>query len=145
MRSRFQSGVAWLSLLGLGVSMTGCATIVNGRTQNIPVASTPSGATVKAGDIQTTTPGSLSLRRGSDQDLVFQKEGFPERPAKLESKTSWWLLGNVLFGGLIGLIVDLSVGSGSKLVPISVDMDMATGVVKEIKGKGDEKKMEERK
>jgi len=101
----------------------------HGRTQELSVASTPSGATVKTGAVETTTPGKLTLRRNEDHALVFTKDGFPERQAKVESSVSWWLLGNVLFGGLIGFVVDGISAAGSKLKPDSVDMNIETGSV----------------
>ncbi len=88
----------------------------------------------------------MTLKRDQDYNAVFKKAGFQDREVKLEKTGSWWLLGNLAFGGLIGLIIDLVSGSGYKLVPGSVDMDMATGTVKEIEEKKvDEKKMEEKK
>ena len=108
------------------------------------LASAPPGAAVKIDGVQTTTPGKVTLRRNQDYNAVFTKEGFPERPVKLESKASWWLLGNVIFGGLIGLIIDLGAVGGFKLVPGSVDMDLASGTAKEVEKK-DETKLEEKK
>ena len=66
-----------------------------------------------------------------------KKEGYPERQTRLESKPSWWLLGNVIFGGLIGLIIDLAAGGGFTLRPGSVDIDLGTGVVKELEKPAD--------
>lgn len=54
------------------------------------------------------------------------------------------MLGNAIFGGIIGLIVDLSTGGGYKLVPASIDMDLATGTTKEVEKK-EEIKQEEKK
>jgi hypothetical protein len=46
------------------------------------------------------------------------------------------LLGNLAFGGLVGLIVDLATGSGYRLKPGNAEVDLATGVVKEYKKGG---------
>jgi hypothetical protein len=105
----------------LAALTSGCGTIINGRSQDVLVTSVPSGATAKVGDMQVVTPGTV----------VFTKEGFPERKTSLESTGSWWLLGNALFGGLVGLIIDLATGGGYKIVPSNLEMDLATGVVKE--------------
>lgn len=132
MRSEKKTGLTLIASVLLAVNTTGCATIINGRTQELAVASTPPGATVKTGAVETTTPGNLTLRRNEDHALVFTKDSFPERQVKVESTTSWWLLGNVLFGiigGIIGLVVDGASGGGSKLSPGSVDMNMETGFV----------------
>ena len=124
-----ERGLRLIASVLLAVNATGCATIINSRTQELSVASTPPGATVKTGAVETTTPGKLTLRRNEDHALTFTKDAFPERQAKVESNTSWWLLGNVLFGGIIGFVVDGISGAGSKLSPGSVDMDMESGSV----------------
>ncbi len=67
-------------------STSGCATIIHGRSQEVALASTPPGAIVKIDRVQTTTPGTITLRRKQDYDAVFTKEGFPDRPVKIESK-----------------------------------------------------------
>lgn len=127
-----RSCTAMATLLVLTLNAAGCATIVNGRTQGVAVASTPPAATVKVDGLETTTPGKVELRRNGEHTLVFTKEGFPDRDVKLESGPSAWLLGNILFGGLIGLIVDFVSGGAYKLSPDSVDMDMATGKAKKV-------------
>ena len=69
------------------------------------------------------------LRRNEDRALTFTKDGYRDRQAKVESSASWWLIGNVLFGGIIGFVVDGISGAGSKLNPDSVDLNMETGLV----------------
>lgn len=121
------------SLTMIAGSLAGCATIVQGPKEDVKFTSVPNGAVVTAADRQIITPGEIGLKRNSDQKVVFEKEGFPARELVLESKPSWWLLGNLAFGGIIGLIVDLATGSGFRLKPTNVQMDMASGDVKEFK------------
>jgi hypothetical protein len=128
-----REAIVMAGLTSFLLGTTGCATIVNGRNQDVPLASQPAGATVTVDGLRATTPGTLTLKRDQDYKLVFTKEGFPERQATLEKKVSGWLAGNLLFGGLIGLVVDFISGGAYKLSPDSVDVDMATGVVVEIK------------
>jgi hypothetical protein len=133
-----------MSLVMILGSTSGCATIIHGRSQDVDFASTPPGATVKVDGLQATTPGKVTLKRKKDYDVVFTKKWFPDRPVKIESTGSWWMLGNAFFGGIIGLIIDLSTGGGYKLVPASIDMDFATGTTKEVEKK-EEMKQEEKK
>src|SRR3989449_2461808 len=115
----------------LAALTSGCGTIIHGRSQDVLVTSVPSGATAKVGDVQVVTPGTVTLKRKETYTVVFTKEGFPERKTSLESTGSWWLLGNAIFGGVVGLIIDLATGGGYKIVPSNLEMDLATGVVKE--------------
>lgn len=125
-----------MSGVTLTMAVSGCATIINGRSQDVALASTPPGADVKVDGAQTTTPGRVTLKRDQDYKAVFTKEGFPDQSVKLEKKPSWWILGNVLIGGLVGLVIDFVTGGAYKLVPDSVDVDMASGKVKEkVEGK----------
>ncbi len=121
------------NLAVLAASLSGCAAIVQGPREDVKVRSIPPGVVAKAGpDRQVITPGEISgLKRNKDHKITFEKEGLPTREVTLESKLSWWLLGNIAFGGLIGLIVDFVTGAGYRLKPGNVEVDMASGQVKE--------------
>lgn len=78
------------------------------------------------------TPAKLTLTRSESYTATFTKPDFPERIVKIEPRPSWWLAGNLIFGGLIGLIIDLATGSGMTLSPDAVHMDLATGSVSDV-------------
>lgn len=117
---------AGLLLLVL-VLTTGCATIINGRSQNVAFDSTPSGADLTVGGLKATTPAKLTLARNQSYTAIFTKADFPDRKFEIEPGPSWWLLGNAAFGGLIGIIVDLATGSGMTLSPADFHVDLVTG------------------
>ena len=127
MRPHRRATVLVVSLFVLTIDLAGCSLIVQGTRESIDVRSIPPGVLARSGERQTLTPGELKLKRNKEHTITFEKEGLPTREAKL----SWWLLGNVVFGGLVGLIVDLATGAGFRLDPTNVEMDMATGSVKE--------------
>ena len=131
MRLHRRATVLIVSLFILAIGLTGCSLIVQGTRESIDVRSIPPGVVAKSGERQTLTPGELKLRRNKEHTITFEKEGLPAREATLKPKLSWWLLGNVVFGGLVGLIVDLATGAGFRLDPTNVEMDMATGSLKE--------------
>ena len=111
---------------------TGCATIISGTTQDIAFSSVPPGANVKLENgAQTVTPGTLTLKRKDTHTAIFTKENFPERQTEVKPDRTgnWWVLGNILFGGFIGIIVDVASGAQHHLAPEHVIMDMETGVV----------------
>jgi hypothetical protein len=118
-----KGAVAVVSLLIL----TGCATIINGRSQSVAFDSTPTGADLTVGGLKATTPAKLTLTRNQPYTATFTKADFPERKFEIEPGPSWWLLGNAVFGGLIGIIVDLATGSGMTLSPSDFNVDLATG------------------
>lgn len=114
-------------------SLGGCATIVHGGKQDVTLGSVPPGASVKVtGREPVTTPAQIELKRNQDHRLVFEKDGFPAREIVLASMMSWWIMGNLILGGILGIVIDLSTGSGYKLEPGSVEMDMSTGKTREI-------------
>jgi hypothetical protein len=117
----------------LSFALTGCASIINGRSQSVDFESAPSGADLTVGGLKATTPAKLTLTRKETYTATFTKADFPARTVTLEPRASWWLLGNVLFGGLIGFIIDAATGSGFTLEPSDVHMDMNSGEVTRVK------------
>ncbi len=109
------------------VHLYGCATIVSGTTQNIAVSSKPGGATitVEPGDHQTVTPANLELKRdGGPYRITISHEGYEPYKVTLKTSANGWLWGNLLLGGLIGIIVDSSTGAGTKLSPEEVNANL---------------------
>ena len=117
----------------LSITLTGCASIINGRSQSVDFESTPSGVDLTVGGLKATTPAKLTLTRKETYIATFARTDFPERTVTLEPRMSWWLLGNLLFGGLVGFVVDAATGSGMTLEPSDVHMDMKTGEVMRVK------------
>lgn len=117
--------IPFILILALSFSLTGCATIVCGTTQKIPVSSNPSGATLNV-DGQSTfaTPTTVTLERKRDHILVFTKEGYQQQTVTLLHVISGAVCGNIILGGLIGWGVDALTGAQYKLVPTNVHVEM---------------------
>jgi hypothetical protein len=97
-------------------AFTGCATIVNGTTEEVSLSSTPDGARATIDGAQTvTTPATVSLSRGDEHTITFHKDGYQDDSERLTSSTSGWIWGNVLVGGIAGAMVDAESGAGKKL------------------------------
>ncbi len=93
-------------LLGIG-----CATIIHGRSQDLTFASEPSGATIKIdGALKGVTPTSITLRRNKHYIVSFEKDGYEPEEQTIKSQLSPWLFGNILIGGIIGIVIDLAAG-----------------------------------
>jgi hypothetical protein len=99
----------------------GCATIVNGKTQEIAISSVPPGATVLIDGSQTViTPTTVALRRNKDYVFTIMKDGYQTQIVPVTGVLSGWLVGNIVFGGLIGGGVDAATGAAFTLTPETV-------------------------
>jgi len=104
--------------LGAAISLSGCASIVSGSHQDISINTSPEGAKcavyrdgVQVGYVNST-PGIVSVsRRSSDIWVGCVKDNYDFSNAKNSSDFNGWVIGNLGFGGLIGLVVDMSTGA----------------------------------
>lgn len=109
-------------LLALGSIVSGCATIVHlGGNEELNVSSEPAGAKVVIdGTERGVTPLATKVERKKDHAVVLTKEGFEENQSRVESHLSWWVAGNVILGGLVGILVDVLSGGGYTIEPDAV-------------------------
>lgn len=126
-----------ISALSLIVTLSGCATIFNSSSQAVKVTSAPEGASVvirnRAGDNvhSGTTPFTVTLFRGAGYFkpetylLTFVKDGFPTREVTITGSLSGWYFGNILFGGLIGMLAVDPVTGAMYALPDTVTGAMA--------------------
>jgi len=106
------------ALIVLPMGLGGCATVINGTSQDIQVASEPSGASVEfTGGIGCTAPCELSLKRKDDYRAAFVLDGYKSEYVYVQSRTGGAVAGNILAGGLIGGVVDASNGASNSLYP----------------------------
>jgi hypothetical protein len=106
--SNFQR-VLFIILLVLTVS--GCATMVRGTQQYVPINSTPTGAQVRVNGLpKGTTPVTIPLSRRGDEYIVsLEQEGYKKWELALNRERHPWALLNILFGPfmIFGVIPDL--------------------------------------
>lgn len=126
-----------LSLLPVVLLFSSCASIVSKSQYPVSLTSSPSGCNVvvkKDGAIvhQGTTPTmvSLSAKSGFFQaakyEVQYSKKGLPTQTVQLSSQVDGWYFGNLLFGGLVGLlIVDPATGAMWSL-PENVNVSLAS-------------------
>lgn len=66
----------------------------------------------------TTTPGMLTLNRKEiGYVLTFEKEGYKPVEVSLRRTIDGWVFGNIIFGGLVGIVIDFASGSSYQLTP----------------------------
>ena len=115
----------------LSVSLSACMTMLRGSSQVIEIRSEPSDAIV---DIYPSggrliAPGGVSLRRKMPYTIQISMEGYRSLSVPIESKVSrgtWWrniLWIHPIFWG-IGVVVDLSTGSGYELTPDAISVTL---------------------
>ena len=117
-----------LVVFGLITISTSCASIVSKTKYPVTIDSAPRGASVtivnKRGDQVYTgvTPSLVKLKSGGGffQNAIYtitlSKEGFTTKTIELKATLNGWYFGNVLFGGLLGLlIIDPATGAMYKL------------------------------
>ena len=109
----------------LCLSLVSCASIVSKSSYPVAFSSEPNLATIIIRDETGTvvhedmTPATFTLPtkrgyfKGKNYTVVFKKEGYKDQEIAIKRGTDgWYILGNFVFGGLIGwLIVDPLTGA----------------------------------
>lgn len=108
--------LAGLSLAAL--TLSACATITKGSDQSVSILTDPSGAECRMERDGTTiaivnpTPGSVQIDKSKHAVVVkCAADGYQDTFATLASEFQGMTVGNVVFGGLIGLAIDASSGA----------------------------------
>lgn len=108
-----------LTLLFAAILTAGCATIINGKTQELTFNSTPSGTAVYINGQQVgVTPVTVKRERSGDPITVeFRKEGYETHTATLNSEMSSAFWGNIIIGGFLGSTTDAATGAMYEFAP----------------------------
>jgi len=93
-----------------------------GGEQMVRVNSTPAGAAVKIdGHDYGVTPTMAKLTRKESHIVRLELAGYQPSETKLEKSLNPWVFGNILFGGVVGVVVDVVTGGVNELKPDGVD------------------------
>jgi hypothetical protein len=107
--------------------MNGCATMVKGTTQDIPITSDPSGARVQVnGAAAGTTPTTVTLSRKFNHVITLEKEGYETETVAVTKSIGRTTGGNLLAGGIVGWGVDAMSGAQYDLAPATIDARLRT-------------------
>ncbi|WEV48095.1 hypothetical protein OZX61_07300 [Acinetobacter sp. ESL0695] len=131
------------SLISTTLCFTGCASIISGSTQTLSFKSVPDNSKItitnRNGEKIHTgqTPATVTLKKGagyfkSEQyQVTFSKDGYETKTVMVTGGVSGWYVANLLFGGLIGLlIVDPLTGAMYNLSPEDVNAVLEANNVK---------------
>jgi len=107
------------------LTLTGCATIMNGTSQRVSIFSNPSDACVTVDGFDVGyTPIDVMMKRDDYHVVNINLEGYRPYQITLTQKISGWVFGNILLGGFIGLAVDAVTGGIYTLSPDQVCAQM---------------------
>ncbi|MGJ3257846.1 MAG: hypothetical protein ACFE0K_16140 [Alcanivorax sp.] len=150
-------------VLASGVGMSGCASIVSDSSYPVTLTTTPSGVsytitnTKKGYDMMSgetpatvTLPASNGFFSKAHYAVTFEKTGYDPVSVPLRAGMDGWYVGNILFGGLLGiLIIDPATGSMWKLdesVRVALKQqpkeDIAEPVAEEVEGEESQEQVE---
>jgi PEGA domain len=133
----------------ISIFFCNCASIIHGNKQEVFFSSQPSGATIYIDEHKIgETPKTIKLpRKGrakgepdskKSYKIKIALDGYLPYELYVKREMDTWFLGNIIFGGLIGIIVDASNGSMYKLTPDQVISQLTkntdTGMIKQQKG-----------
>ncbi|WP_445775477.1 adenosine deaminase [Shewanella sp.] len=100
-----------LILALVGVTLAGCASIVNDKTDEITVTSTSDKSFTAVVDGKTfTVPGSVSIARDGEEKVITTSEPGCAPNTSVEKKMDNAFIGNVVTGGPFGSTTDYSTG-----------------------------------
>jgi hypothetical protein len=124
------------SVFALVLAAAGCASIVSGRRADVTVHSNPPNAAVVVHDkhgqtvAQTTTPGVVSLKRGdgpfrrAKYTATIAKPGYQTAQVPIGSGLNPWAAGNIVLGGIPGLVIDPYTGAMWKPNPSEISLNL---------------------
>jgi uncharacterized protein YceK len=109
--------------LAMLLASSGCASIVNGRHADVAFSTIPTSAHVTVRDdsgrkvAELDTPGGVVLKRSRPYFLparytaTIEAPGYVPAEVPIRSTVNPWILGNIVFGGIPGLVVDSATGA----------------------------------
>jgi uncharacterized protein YceK len=130
--------IAIAAIAAAGVALSGCASIVTGSSQKVTVNTPPTtGAdctlTSSEGTWNVSSPGTVSISKTKhDVNVHCTKAGYQDADAAVPSGFQAWTLGNLILGGIPGLVIDLATGATNEYPSeITVPMTQKTAAAPE--------------
>ncbi len=112
--------------IAAGVSLSGCATVMNGTNVDYAAETDPSGADIVfLNGFKCTSPCKVELRRKSDTRVDISKPGYDPVYVLVQSRLAGSTFGNIILGGGIGAAVDGGNGASNTLFPRPLKVRLA--------------------
>jgi hypothetical protein len=122
--------LTYVSILLAFISMNyNCATVFSGMTSKVNVNGSPEMSKVYYnGALQGTTPCKIIVAKSdlkNGAEIIIKKEGYTDGTIKLVRKVKGSaIVGDVLFTGLIGLVIDFATQAIYKPHPKEIKFDL---------------------
>lgn len=114
-----------IAVLVCPILLCSCATIISGRTQKMPVITSPSDAVVICNGVEQKSPCTLILDRSVPAyQITIKKEGYKDTTIELKRGVNGWVFGNILIGGIIGIVIDVCDSSCYAFYPDNVTQNL---------------------
>lgn len=113
------------------MGVVGCATILKGSSAPFAIESTPKNANVEikgsSGLVieQGKTPMTVELKKGKHYSVTISLDGYQSETlpvVKGDTETAFY--GNLCFGGLIGMVVDIQSGAAYHFEPSTINVQL---------------------
>ncbi len=124
------------------LTVVGCASIFTGTSQKVNIFSTPDNANVVIKDLNGTvvfqglTPSEARLSRSSQYVVTVSLPGYQDAVTSINHNFNPVFLGNLICGGLLGMIIDFADGAVYDLTPNTLNIMLVTASVE---GQADQK------
>ena len=133
----------------LALFMSGCASILSKSKYPITITTDPTDAQVSVTDgdgmeiFKGKSPATVTLQAGAGffkkatYTVTVNKAGYDEKVMPIQFKTDGWYWGNILIGGIIGLlIIDPATGAmykpSSEFVAVTLSQSVASEATPEL-------------
>jgi len=116
--------------LALAILLAGCATIISGTKQDVSINSNPDGADIqiKTGGGLTvfsgSTPANCKLPRNKEYTVVVRMVGYKDQELYINREFNAWFVGNLLCGGIVGIVIDAVDGAMWNLDPDMIHVEL---------------------
>jgi hypothetical protein len=113
------------------VVANGCASIFNGNASMLNIMTNPENATVtikgsQSGEkIVQHTPCNITLNKGSDYMVKIEFAGYQSENIIIRREIAGWFWGNILLGGVIGMVIDYSTNNMWTHSPTNINIDLS--------------------
>lgn len=112
-------------LLLLSTLLAGCATLITGTSTDLSVSTEPPDAKIEVdGRDFGETPKTITLDSDRSHTMELKLDGYETETVQIQQTTSGWMAGNILVGGIIGIIIDAASGGMYVLSPEKASVDL---------------------